>query len=185
MSWYQSEPDLSLNLIERLGVGPESSIIDVGGGASVLVDRLLAKGFTDLTVLDISQTALHAARERVGTGAPVTWLAEDLLTWQPTRTYDLWHDRAVFHFLYGQGVEDYRNVLSCALSPGAAVIMATFAPDGPERCSGLAVTRYSAKALEEMLGTGFDLVVELRDIHTTPSGTTQPFTWIAARRVGV
>jgi SAM-dependent methyltransferase len=185
VSWYQSKPKLSLELIELLGVGPGSSIIDVGGGASVLVDRLLARGFTDLTILDISQRGLDAARERVGTAAPVTWLAEDLLTWQPNRTYELWHDRAVFHFLSGQEVEDYRNVLCRVLSPGAAVIIATFAPDGPERCSGLPVTRYSPSALQEMLGTGFELMVERRELHTTPSGSTQPFTWIAARRVGV
>jgi trans-aconitate methyltransferase len=128
LSWYQSEPDLSLELIELLAVGPGSSIIDVGGGASVLVDRLLAKGFTDLTVLDISQTGLDAARERVGTGASVTWLAEDLLTWEPTRTYELWHDRAVFHFLSGQEVEDYWKVVCCALSRGGAVIMAPPSP---------------------------------------------------------
>jgi 2-polyprenyl-3-methyl-5-hydroxy-6-metoxy-1,4-benzoquinol methylase len=182
VSWYQSEPDLSLELIELLGVGPESSIIDVGGGASVLVDRLLAKGFTDLTVLDISQTALDAARERVGTDAPVTWLAEDLLTWQPTRTYELWHDRAVFHFLTEEAERDrYLACLASGIKPGGALIMATFAEDGPEYCSGLRVVRYSAQDLLELLGPNFRLVDVRRQLHSTPAGAVQPFTWVAAR----
>ena len=181
VSWYQSEPVLSLELIDLLGIAPAAGTIDVGGGASILVDRLLAKGFTDLTVLDISLAALRASRERVG-DVPVTWLAEDLLTWEPTRTYELWHDRAVFHFLSGREVEDYRKVLCRALSPGGAVIMATFATDGPERCSGLPVTRYSAIEVGTALGRGFETVEHRREIHVTPSGTLQPFTWIAARR---
>jgi len=182
VSWYQSEPAVSLELIHLLGIAPESGTIDVGGGASILVDRLLARGFTDLTVLDISRAALRASRQRVGDDAPVTWLAEDLLTWEPTRTYELWHDRAVFHFLSGQEIEDYRKVLCRALSPGGAVIMATFATDGPERCSGLPVTRYGLIELGAALGKGFEVVEHRREIHVTPSGAVQPFTWIAARR---
>ena len=185
VSWYQSEPAVSLELIDLLGVTPETVTIDVGGGASILVDRLLARGFTDLTVLDVSLAALQASRQRVGDDAPVTWLAEDLLTWEPTRTYELWHDRAVFHFLSGQEIEDYRKVLCRALSPRGAVIMATFATDGPERCSGLPVTRYGPIELGATLGKGFEIVEHRREIHVTPSGTVQPFTWITARRTPI
>ena len=182
VSWYQSEPAGSLELIELLGVGPESGIVDIGGGASVLSDRLLARGYTDLTVLDLSEVALEAARARVGAGSTVTWLAQDVLTWEPTRTFTLWHDRAVFHFLSGREVEDYRNVLCRAIPSGGAVIIATFAPDGPERCSGLPVTRYSSKELMGILGAGFEMVAERREVHETPNGGVQPFTWIAAQR---
>ena len=185
VSWYQSEPAVSLELIDLLGIAPETGTLDVGGGASILVDRLVARGFTDLTVLDISPAALRASRQRVGDDAPVTWLAEDLLTWEPTRMYELWHDRAVFHFLSGQEIEDYRNILCRALSPGGAVIMATFATDGPERCSGLPVTRYGPIELGAALGKEFEIVEHRREIHVTPSGIVQPFTWITARRTPI
>jgi len=182
VSWYQPEPVVSLELVAVLGVAPESAVVDIGGGASVLVDRLLARGFTDLTVLDISDAALRASCQRVGNDARVTWIAEDLLSWEPIRRYDLGHDRAVFHFLSGAQVDGYRNVLGRAVIPGGSVIMATFAPDGPERCSGLPVTRYSADQLGAVLGTEFEVVDRRREVHTTPGGTVQPFTWIAARR---
>jgi len=182
VSWYQPEPVVSLELVDLLGVAPESAVIDIGGGASVLVDRLLARGFTDLTVLDISDAALRASRQRVGDDARVAWITEDLLSWKPTRRYDLWHDRAVFHFLSGAEVDDYRNVLLRAVTPGGSVVMATFAPDGPEQCSGLPVTRYSADELGAVLGSGFQVAEHRREVHTTPAGAVQPFTWIAARR---
>jgi trans-aconitate methyltransferase len=182
VSWYQSEPAVSLELIELLDVGPDSGIIDIGGGASVLSDHLLTRGYTDLTVLDLSEVALEAARGRVGAGSTVTWLAQDVLTWEPTRTFALWHDRAVFHFLSGHEVEDYLNVLCQVIPSGGAVIMATFAPDGPDRCSGLPVTRYSSTELGEVLGTSFAMEAQRREVHVTPSGAVQPFTWIAARR---
>jgi hypothetical protein len=185
VSWYQSQPVVSLELLDLLGMGPEAGTIDIGGGASVLADRLVAMGYRDLTVLDLSPVALEAARKGVGASAAVTWLAQDVLTWEPTRTFALWHDRAVFHFLSGQEVDDYRKVLCRALLPGGAVIMATFAPDGPERCSGLPATRYSATDLGEFLGADFSVVENRREIHTTPNGSTQHFSWIAARRIRV
>jgi hypothetical protein len=182
VGWYQPDPHLSLELIGVLGIDREAGIIDVGGGASNLVDRLVTGGFSDLTVLDISPSALQAAHRRLGNDAPVTWLTEDLLTWEPTRTYDLWHDRAVFHFLSGSEVEDYRKVLRRALSPGGAIIIGSFAPDAPEHCSGLQVTRYDANELREALGSGFEIVEQKREVYTTPGGISQPFTWIAGRR---
>jgi hypothetical protein len=182
VSWYQAEPIVSLELLESLGISADAGVIDVGGGASVLVDELLRRGFVDLNVLDISAAALQASRERVGDDTRVNWIAHDLLTWRPTRRYDLWHDRAVFHFLSGDEVQIYRDLVLRAVIPGGYVVMATFAPDGPERCSGLPVTRYDADQLIEMLGNGFELVDQRHEAHTTPSGAIQPFTWIVARR---
>jgi Methyltransferase domain len=171
---------MSLTLIDRLGVPKAAPIIDVGGGASLLVDELLARDYTDLTVLDVSATALSIARQRLGDGAPVHWLCEDIMTWQPERRYGLWHDRAVFHFLTQPDERvQYRHTLHQAIGPGGAVIMATFATDGPESCSGLPVARYDAGELERRLD-GFSLVASSREEHITPEGIVQPFTWIAA-----
>ncbi len=182
VSWYQPDPVASLELIDVLELAPDSGVLDIGGGASVLVDRLLAKSFTDLTVLDISEAALRTSRERVGDDGRVTWITEDLLGWEPARTYDLWHDRAVFHFLAGEEVETYRDLMNRAVAPDGSVIIATFAPDGPDRCSGLPVTRYSVDELGATLGSGFEVVECRREVHTTPAGTVQPFVWVAARR---
>jgi hypothetical protein len=183
LSWYQPEPAVSLDVIESLGIAPDSGgIVDIGGGSSLLVDRLLARGHRDLTVLDLSEVALRTARGRVGSDSPVTWLARDVLRWVPDRTFALWHDRAVLHFLAGHEVDEYRTVLSRALPVGGAFVAATFAPEGPERCSGLPVTRYSAEDLGKMLGPGFDVVYQRREVHLTPGGAEQPFTWVAARR---
>jgi hypothetical protein len=183
VSWYQSRPTLSLELIDALGVGPDRAVIDVGGGASVLVDHLVGRGCTDLTVLDVSDAAVRAGRRRLGDDVQVTWIVHDVLSWEPERRYDLWHDRAVFHFLSGLDIEAYRAVLDRAVAPGGSVIVATFAPDGAEWCSGLPVTRYDAAGLGAALGDGFTMVEERQEVHTTPAGVMQPFTWIAARRL--
>jgi len=182
VSWYQQEPVVSLELVDILGVDKDAGVIDVGGGASTLVDSLLFRGFTDLTVLDISNSALRVSRERVGPGSHVTWIAHNLLTWEPVRPYDLWHDRAVFHFLLPHEIKVYQDLVRRSVAPGGSVIMATFAPDGPEWCSGLPVTRYNADQLGQVLGDEFTVVEQRREVHTTPSGALQPFTWIAASR---
>lgn len=182
VSWYQRQPAMSLALVDDLQVPTTAPVIDVGGGASLLVDELLARGYMDLTVLDISSTALEIARDRVGDAAPVRWICADIMSWQPERQYALWHDRAVFHFL--TDVEDqatYLNIVRRALTPDAAVVMATFALEGPERCSGLPVARYDEGDLERLLD-GFIVVASRREEHITPGGAVQPFTWIAARR---
>jgi 2-polyprenyl-3-methyl-5-hydroxy-6-metoxy-1,4-benzoquinol methylase len=172
-----------MELIEMLGVSTDDAVIDVGGGASLLVDSLIGRGWSDVTVLDISHTALEAARERLGSDAPVTWLDQDLLTWSPERHYGLWHDRAVFHFLVDAAErETYLRVLRAAVAPGGSVILATFASDGPEYCSGLPVVRYSAEDLATILaGTDFEVVESRCEEHTTPGGAVQPFTWVAGR----
>lgn len=183
VSWYQTEPVMSLEIVKHLGVPANAAVIDVGAGASNLVDALLQQGFTDVTVLDISESALQTSRERVGADAPIQWIAHDLLMWEPTRHYDLWHDRAVFHFLSPDEVVVYLDLLHRAVATAGYVVMATFALDGPEWCSGLPVTRYDADQLIEALGDAFTLVDQRREIHTTPTGAIQPFTWVAARRI--
>jgi rhodanese-related sulfurtransferase/SAM-dependent methyltransferase len=182
VSWYQPEPAMSLALVDRLRVPKAAPVIDVGGGASLLVDELLARGYLDLSVLDVSSTALEIAHKRLGHAAPVLWICEDIMTWQPERRYALWHDRAVFHFLTDRAEKvRYMNVMRQALGPGGALVMATFAADGPERCSGLPVARYDASDLELLLD-GFTVVESSREEHLTPGGAVQPFTWIAAKR---
>jgi hypothetical protein len=180
VSWYQREPRVSLDLVDALGVGPGAPVIDVGGGASVLVDRLVERGFRDVSVLDISDVGLDLARARVGTGAPVDWVRADVLGWVPARRYQLWHDRAVFHFLVDQADRDaYLATLRTAV-PNGAVIVATFASDGPEVCSGLPVARYGPGELADLL-EGYEVVEARRDVHVTPWGAAQPFTFVAAR----
>jgi hypothetical protein len=182
VSWFQSEPALSIELLDAVGVTPAMAGVDVGGGASLLVDRLVAAGFSDLTVLDVSGVALDAARQRLGASAPVTWLRQDILKWEPPRRYGFWHDRAVFHFLTDSGDRAaYLKVLRAALEPGGVIVMATFAEDGPEYCSGLPVSRYSVDELAATIGTGLDVVKSLKEVHTTPTGASQSFTWLAGR----
>ena len=182
VSWFQPETTMSIELINHLGIPQDDAIIDVGGGASLLVDFLIEQGFSDLSVLDVSKAALEAANERIGPGAPVTFVNENLMTWRPARKFHLWHDRAVFHFLVDPSDRDvYLDLLRSALHPNGALIMATFSSDGPEYCSGLPVGRYSADELISLLGDRFE-IVEMRDQqHTTPGGVIQPFTWVSAR----
>ena len=173
----------SLELITTARAPRTASLVDVGGGASLLVDCLLADGWSDITVLDVSDVALDHARARVGPDPRAHWIQQDLLTWQPTRRYEVWHDRAVFHFLVDEADRQrYRDLLERALAPDALVIVGTFASDGPTQCSGLPVARYDAETLTSALGGTFDVRTSRRDEHVTPQGTTQPFTWVALSR---
>jgi SAM-dependent methyltransferase len=184
VSWFQETPSASLDLIANLPLVPDSSIIDVGGGASRLVDHLLDRGHCDLTVLDLSEAALSAARGRLGARAErVAWIAADVTRWQPARRYALWHDRAAFHFLteHDQRIA-YRDVLTSVLEPGGYAIIGTFALDGPERCSGLPVARYDADGLQRALGSAFELVHSRRHSHATPGGSEQRFQFAVFRR---
>lgn len=180
VSWFQERPAVSLDLIGRSGFGPEAGLIDVGGGASRLIDHLLAAGWRDLTVLDVAKAALDRSRERLGEQAKqVSWVAADITRWQPERRYDLWHDRAVFHFLTDPADRAaYRAVLARALRPGGQAIIGTFAADGPERCSGLPVCRYDAAALAAEFGPSFRLEEALTHEHATPSGKVQKFQFV-------
>ena len=180
VSWYQADPKVSLGLIRQAVPDTDAAIIDVGGGASKLVDGLVSAGYRRLTVLDLSRVALTAARARLGAAAAaVRWIEGDILQVPlGTGEFDLWHDRAVFHFLTDpRDRQHYVARVRDAVSPGGHVLIATFAPDGPSRCSGLDVARYSPEALQAQLGSGFRLVTSVREEHSTPSGKTQPFTY--------
>ena len=184
-SWYQFQPTMSLQMFDRAGVDPERSVVDVGGGSSPLVDALLERGHNDVTVLDVSVAGLELARRRLGRVAGrVRWLHEDLLTWRPERTYQVWHDRAVLHFLTDDDSADrYLQTLHHATNPGTVAVLATFAPDGPRQCSGFDVSRYDAWGLSDLLGKRWLLIAEDHEDHRTPSGVVQPFTWAALRRI--
>jgi trans-aconitate methyltransferase len=171
-----------MELLDLLGVAANAAVIDVGGGASTLVDRLLDRGFSDVTVLDQSPAALNISQQRVGEGRPVAWIVHELLSWAPERRYDLWHDRAVLHFLAGAEIDTYLMLLDRALATDGAIILGAFAPDGPQECSGLTTRRYAAGELALLLGARFEVVAQRRELHHTPGGVVQSFTWIAARR---
>lgn len=177
VSWYQPEPTVSLELIEASGIEKDAGIIDVGGGASVLVDRLLDRGYTGLAVLDIAGGAMRLSRERLGArAADVEWHEADVTSFEPPRRYGLWHDRAVFHFLTEAGDRRaYIATLRRALKPGGAVVIAAFAPDGPPKCSGLDVMRHDERSLATELGAGFAVREARRESHRTPGGVEQRF----------
>jgi len=184
VSWYQPRPRLSLELIRNAVPPPNPAIIDVGGGASTLVDGLLTAGYRRITVLDLSAVALADARKRIGqAAADVTWLEADILTADlPRGATDVWHDRAVFHFLTtADARERYVAQVKRNVRPGGYVLVATFAEDGPERCSGLEVARYSAEKLHSEFGADFQRVVSEREYHVTPWGTRQSFTYCLCR----
>lgn len=185
VSWYQLHPRLSLQYIQNTGVDKTAQIIDVGGGASTLVDHLLEDGFQHVTVLDISTAALEVAQQRLGPRAEsVTWLEADITqTALPLHHYDVWHDRAVFHFLTErEDRQRYINAVNEAVKPGGHVIVATFASDGPEKCSGLQVARYDPLSLHDEFGPGFELLDSTREEHQTPFGTEQKFIYCYCRR---
>ena len=186
VSWFEPRPEESLRLMEAAEVGSDVGILDVGGGASLLARQLLHAGYTDLTVLDISADGLAAGRERLGSRASeVEWIRADVCEFDPPRTWDLWHDRAVFHFLIR--VEDraaYLETLDRALAPGGKVLLATFGPEGPVRCSGLDVRRYSVESLADELGAGFRLDDSSLQYHVTPAGEIQQFLYARFSRIG-
>jgi len=184
VSWYQDSPTPSLDLIALTGLPADAAIIDIGGGASRLVDHLLRENLGRLTVLDLSGAALDAARQRLGDrAARVKWVVADVTTWQPSQAYDLWHDRAAFHFLTDQDDQAaYVARLKQAVKPAGFVIIGTFAPDGPERCSGLPIVRHDAATLAARLGHEFDLIDARRHDHTTPWGAVQRFQFATFRR---
>jgi SAM-dependent methyltransferase len=186
VSWFEESPVISLDLIHATGLSTEASIIDMGGGASRLVDALLDEGFEAITVLDLSEYALAAAQARLGVrSAKVKWIAADVTVWQQSETYDVWHDRATFHFLTDEKDRAaYAERLAQAVLPGGHVIIGTFGIDGPERCSGLPVVRYDAASLGAILGPSFCLVESRNHAHHTPMGATQRFQFSRFRRQG-
>lgn len=187
VSWFQPHAVRSLSLIRATGLANSAAIIDVGGGASPLVDDLLDHGYGAVTVLDLSGTALATAQQRLGPrAARVQWIEADVTAaGLPHHGYDIWHDRAVFHFLTApQQRRAYLQTMLDALKPGGHAIIATFAEDGPTQCSGLPVRRYSAASLQSELGAAFTLVQHEQEAHRTPTGQLQKFIYCCFLRNG-
>ena len=184
VSWFEESATISLDLIRATRVNLDAPIIDIGGGASRLVDALVDNGFKAVTVLDLSKTVLAIAKARLGMrGAKVRWIVEDVTTWEPSDTYEVWHDRAAFHFLTKpKDQAAYAERVARAVRPGGHVIIGTFAPDGPERCSGLPLVRHDAASLGEILGSAFEVMESRRHAHQTPMGVTQRFQFSRFRR---
>jgi trans-aconitate methyltransferase len=186
VSWFEDRPTTSLELMMEIGATPSSSIIDIGGGASRLVDALVDAGWQSVAVLDVADVALAAAKARLGSAAgQVQWIVADVTQWAPDGTFDIWHDRAAFHFLVDPADRAaYVERLRSAVKPGGHAIIATFAPDGPERCSGLTVQRYDAASLAATVGAPFELVRARQHTHSTPWGSVQSFQYSLLRRSG-
>lgn len=184
VSWWQENPRTSLEFIRSFSLPHSAQIIDVGGGDSRLVDCLLEEGYTNVTVLDISERALERAQNRLGGEAQsVTWIACDILEFQPSVQYDLWHDRAMFHFLTAEpDVRRYLSIARDAVNENGFVTLGTFSTDGPTTCSGLNITQYNEAALEKELGNGFRKIRCITEDHTTPFGTKQSFLFCSFQR---
>jgi trans-aconitate methyltransferase len=184
LAGFQESATPSLELMMLTGATPRWAVIDIGGGASRFVDALVEMGFQAVTVLDLSEAATAVAKARLGSRAnKVKWVVADVTTWEPQQVYDLWHDRAAFHFLTEKHDRTaYVARLSKAVKPGGHAIIATFAPDGPERCSGLPVVRYDAESLGWVLGDAFELIETRRHQHMTPRGSEQRFQFSVFRR---
>ena len=186
VSWYTPDMSVSFELLRLAGTSSTSSVVDVGGGTSVLVDRLVAEGTSDVTVVDVSAVALDEARHRLAARVPhnrVAWVHADVLEWTPTRTWDVWHDRAVFHFLTQPGdIDRYVEQAARSVVSGGHLVVGTFSEDGPPTCSGLPVARYSTAALAEVFVDQFELVHAAKEDHLTPSGIFQHFSWVVLQR---
>jgi 2-polyprenyl-3-methyl-5-hydroxy-6-metoxy-1,4-benzoquinol methylase len=184
VSWFQRDPAPSIRLVEHAAPDRTAAIADVGCGTSSLVDRLLDDGYADVTLVDVSVRALETVRTRLGARASkVAFVRSDVLEWAPSRIFDVWHDRAVFHFLSDESErERYVERAAAAIRPGGALILATFAADGPAQCSGLPVRRHAPDDLARTFGPAFVLEAAEREEHVTPAGVVQPFSWVVLRR---
>lgn len=184
VSWFQKKPAMSLNIIQRIS-NYKAKIIDVGGGASVLADFLLKLGYSNIAVLDISDTViLHAKKRLADKAARIEWYVKDITDFVPSHRYDIWHDRAVFHFLTDKKSRDlYVKSLKDALPPGGYAIIATFAKDGPKKCSGLAIVQYDSLSIQHELGDDFILLENQSEMHLTPKGSEQHFIYFLFQRI--
>jgi hypothetical protein len=184
VSWHQAEPALSLKLIRRTGIARDAALVDVGGGASTLVDHLIRDGFSDVTVLDIAAPALEHSRARLGADAErATWIAADVTAWRPGKRFRLWHDRAVLHFLTEPDHQAaYARTLHAALEGDGWAIIAGFAPGGPAKCSGLPIVQHDGESLQRLLGDELDLMETHNETHLTPWGAEQAFRYHLFRR---
>lgn len=183
VSWFEAQPRLSLQKILSVTT-VQSSVIDIGAGASFLVDQLIDMGYNDVAILETALSALEQVKIRLGKShSHVEFIAADITSWEPQRKYDLWHDRAVFHFMTSEeSRKSYLASLNAVVAEGGHVVLATFSEDGPEQCSGLNVQRYSLDSMLATIGDGFELLSFEREIHSTPWGAEQPFNWFVLRR---
>ncbi len=187
VSWYQAKPDISLDYLHGFNLPKDAKIIDVGGGDSLLVDYLIAEGYGDVTVLDISEKALERSKTRIGkvAAAKVKWVVSDAAAFQPAEKYDFWHDRAAFHFFTEEAeILKYISIVQQSVKPGGYLVLGTFSENGPEKCSGLPVKQYSEVAMKERLKEFFEKVKCLTVKHLTPSEKVQEFIFCGFRRVG-
>ena len=183
VSWTQEKPTLSLTWIQSLHLPKDAPIIDVGGGESLLVDHLIDMGYSDLTVLDISQAALNRSQERLGSKANlVQWIQADITTFRPKKKYTLWHDRAVFHFLtQKEDIKTYTNMVSAAVNQH--LLLSTFSKEGPLKCSGLPITQYDSDSISANFSTAFELTQQQAEVHTTPFNSTQAFIYALFKKI--
>jgi len=184
VSWYQPTPDTSLKFFEQFNIPKEAKIIDVGGGDSLLVDHLLERGYENITVLDISESALARAKLRLGERASlVKWIIADAATFKPTGQYDFWHDRAAFHFLTQEDeIGDYINTVQQSITPSGILVIGTFSEQGPKKCSGIEIKQYSETSMTERLKDFFEKIECITVEHKTPFDTIQQFVFCSFRR---
>ncbi|HVY85074.1 MAG TPA: class I SAM-dependent methyltransferase [Caulobacterales bacterium] len=183
-SWFQACPEMSLKLIHRAAIAKDAAIVDIGGGDATFADHLLSEGYSDVSVLDISEAALGRSRSRLGERSNgVAWIAGDVTDWRPQRRFDLWHDRAALHFLTAADEQAaYAQALHAALKCEGVAIIAGFAPGGPSQCSGLDIIQHDAESLSALLGKGFALLETHGEVHLTPAGREQRFRYHIFRR---
>lgn len=184
VSWYEPMPETSLNYIAECKLDKEAAIIDIGGGDSFLAEFLLARGFKDVTVVDISEKAIERAKQRLGERAEeITWIVADASEFKPDKQYDLWHDRAAFHFLTeDEQVERYLQTVKRSVKPGGFLVMGTFSENGPKKCSGIEIRQYSIDQMQALFSNGFTTLGCKNIDHETPSGGTQNFTFCSFRK---
>ena len=185
VSWYQPVPETSLNFFKQFNVPTNAKIIDVGGGDSFLVDCLLELGYQDITVLDISETAIYRAKQRLGEKASkVKWIIADATTFKPTEKYDFWHDRATFHFLTTEAeISSYLNIIHQNINSTAILVIACFSEQGPKKCSGIEIKQYSEATITERLNSLFEKINCIKVDHKTPSDTTQNFIFCSFKKL--
>lgn len=184
VSWFQEYPKTSVRLIEESGLSKDAKIIDIGGGDNYLVDALLELGYTNLTVLDISENAIERAKKRLGEKAKlITWIVSDITEFTPENTYDFWHDRAVFHFLTSdEKVTKYKSIVSNAVNKKSYFSIGTFSENGPNKCSGIEIRKYSTTDLKKLYENHFEALESFNETHPTPFDTTQDFSFVKFRR---
>lgn len=177
VSWYQKSPKLSLEFVKSLNLSLDAEIIDIGAGESRLVDNLLEMGFVNLSVLDISSKSIEKTKKRLGLKSKlVNWIVSDINNFNPTKKYDLWHDRAAFHFLKDSvEIDNYVKLVKSSLHNQGNLIIATFSENGPLKCSGLEVSRYSENSISDLFNNDFELIKSQKSIHKTPFSTSQEF----------